>query len=208
MAEIGLILKQFDGLETAGRPWEACEGNACYCQGATMPGRVSAMIAYRGLSEREDREGIPLPFEGRAGVVLRNSEVSFECMYGIDGATFNLKDPRHPGCTAEMCDTSGDGLCQHGTRADDCAHGDMCGFTGAPPTAFHPRDMKLLLEMHAKYREPWLVALLFDDLLAWNDWMATDRALGPLGLLVKSRGLVRYAGVVNDLLGEPQACRL
>ena len=37
--------------------------------------------------------------------------------------------------------------------------------------------------MHAKYREPWLVALLFDDLLAWNDWMATDRALGPLGLV-------------------------
>ena len=34
---------------------------------------------------------------------------------------------------------------------DDCAHGDMCGFIGAPPNAWHPKDLKLLLEMHAKY---------------------------------------------------------
>lgn len=150
--EVGVILKLFDGLEAAtGRPWEACEGSACHCQGATLPGRVSAMIANRGLSGRADRKGIPLPFADRSGLVLRSSAVAFECLYGVDAASFNLVDPAHPGCTAERCDTRGDRLCYHGTRADDCASGDLCGFVGAPPTAWEPHDLKLFLEMHSKY---------------------------------------------------------
>lgn len=151
LEEVGIILKQFDGLERAGRPWEACEGRACSCQGATLPGRVSAMIAYKGLSDRADRRGIPLPFRDRSGVVLRNAALSLECLYGVDAATFNLKDETQPGCTISRCDTTGEGLCEHGSRMDDCAHGDLCGFSGGAPTAWQPSDLALMLTMHKKY---------------------------------------------------------
>ena len=153
LSEIGVIFKQFDGLETAGRPWESCVGDTCHCQGATLPGRVSAMIAYAGLASRTDRKAISLPFGDRSGVVLRNSELAFECMYGIDGATFNLIDPERPGCTASVCDAAK--LCYHGTMTDKCHNGDMCGFVGAPPTAWHPRDVKLFLEMHKALGAPY-----------------------------------------------------
>jgi len=46
-----------------------------------------------------------------------------------------------------------------------------------------PIGAKVLLEIYRKYRDIWLVELLFDDLLRWNDWFVRSRALGPLGLL-------------------------
>ena len=33
-----------------------------------------------------------------------------------------------------------------------------------------PIGAKVLLEMHGKYGDGWLVELLFDDLLRWSDW--------------------------------------
>ena len=157
ITEVGIIFKQFDGLEAPLRPWEACVGPLCKCwgqQGEMMPGRVSAMIAYRGLRRRADRVAIPLPYPDRTGVVLRNSEVSLECLYGIDGATNRmakgLTDPSHPGCTTTLCDTRS--LCALGNLSDGCGYGrSMCGFVGEPATAWHAADLKLLMTMHRAY---------------------------------------------------------
>ena len=71
--EVGIIFKQFDGQETdPTRPWEACAGVACKCQGGeTCPGRTSAMIASKRLGDRADRRAVPLPFVDRAGIGRR-----------------------------------------------------------------------------------------------------------------------------------------
>ena len=45
-----------------------------------------------------------------------------------------------------------------------------------------PVGAKVLLEMYRKYKEPWIVALLFDDLLDWNRWFAAERRLAPLNI--------------------------
>ena len=72
LADVGIIFKQFDGFELANQPWHACAGSACrsawQLQGAAIPGRVSAMIAYQALRSRADRQAIPLPFPDRAGI--------------------------------------------------------------------------------------------------------------------------------------------
>lgn len=71
-------------------------------------------------------------------------------MYGIDGASYNLVDVTHPGCTTKRCDPFLP--CTHGTLADGCQHGSsMCGFVGAPPTAWNSLDLKLILTMHANW---------------------------------------------------------
>lgn len=37
--------------------------------------------------------------------------------------------------------------------------------------------------MHEKYNDMWLVELLYDDLVAWNDWFVRERMFGPLGIV-------------------------
>jgi hypothetical protein len=72
LAKVGIIFKQFDGFEVQHRPWQACVGPQCrslwQLQGAAIPGRTSAMIAYQSLRDRADRQAIPLPFPDRAGI--------------------------------------------------------------------------------------------------------------------------------------------
>ena len=70
ISKVGIIFKQFDGLEVhPHQPWAACVGAECPCQGGgTCPGRVSAMIASSDLRKRRDRKEIPLPFADRAGI--------------------------------------------------------------------------------------------------------------------------------------------
>ena len=92
LTEVGVLFRQFDGLEVHERPWEACEVN-CHTQlyhevskSAEVFGRLSASIAYRGLRDRADRESISLAYSDRAGYVLRNDEVSLQCLYGKDAA--------------------------------------------------------------------------------------------------------------------------
>jgi hypothetical protein len=49
-----------------------------------------------------------------------------------------------------------------------------------------PIGAKVLLEMFKKFKDVWIVELLFDDLLAWNDWFVAERMLGaalPSGLV-------------------------
>ena len=45
-----------------------------------------------------------------------------------------------------------------------------------------PVGSKVLLEMFTKYKEKWIVELLFDDLLDWNNWFQDNRWLAPLNL--------------------------
>ena len=93
-AQVGLLFRQFDGLEVHERPWEACEQD-CHTtlfhedttnKGPGVPGRLSFYLAYRALRERPDRKSISLAYEDRAGYVLRNEEISLQCLYGKDAA--------------------------------------------------------------------------------------------------------------------------
>ena len=43
---------------------------------------------------------------------------------------------------------------------------------------------KVLLEMYRKFGDMWLVQLLFDDLLDWNNWSMRERTMQPLDLIV------------------------
>ena len=43
---------------------------------------------------------------------------------------------------------------------------------------------KVLLEMYRKFGDVWLVELLFDDLLDWNNWSLRERTMEPLDLIV------------------------
>ena len=68
-----------------------------------------------------------------------------------------------------------------------------------------PVGAKVLLEMYNKYKDAWLVLLLFEDLLEWNTWFLTARALGPLGLV--SLGSDTYDGYVDWSSGAMQGAR-
>ena len=57
------------------------------------------------------------------------------------------------------------------------------GVIGAQDRTEPPIGAKVLLEMHRKYGDSWLVELLFDDLLDWSNWFVAARRLGPLGLI-------------------------
>lgn len=71
----------------------------------------------------------------------------FECLYGMDAATNQLTDSRYPGCTATRCNARWP--CSRGNMSDGCGHGSaMCGFAGAPATAWSPSDLKRLLQLH------------------------------------------------------------
>ena len=97
--QVGLLFRQFDGLEVHERPWEACEQD-CHLPWSSkrflalrgreskseLFGRLSATITYQELRERPDRKAISLIYPDRAGYVLRNEEVSLQCLYGKDAA--------------------------------------------------------------------------------------------------------------------------
>ena len=71
-----------------------------------------------------------------------------------------------------------------------------------------PIGAKVLLEMHKRYgdeQSTWLVKLLFDDLLVWNDWMASSRTLGPLGIV--SLGSDTISGFKDFDAGDMQGAR-
>jgi hypothetical protein len=45
-----------------------------------------------------------------------------------------------------------------------------------------PVGSRVLLQMWRKRRERWIVELLYDDLLDWNNWFDAQRRLKPLGI--------------------------
>jgi hypothetical protein len=139
LADIGLLMHQWDGLEEQGRAWEMCIRN-CVCQGATIDGRISAMAIYQGLRDRIDRIAVPLPFGDRGGILLNPKFATLDCLYGIDGATYNIQNSALPGCSQTFCDAR-DPYDRNGVQ--------LCGFNGAPAAAWAPQDLKKLLELHA-----------------------------------------------------------
>jgi hypothetical protein len=154
LTEVGVLFRQFDGLEVHERPWEACEQD-CHAmlfhadttKSPGVPGRLSASISYRGLRERADRKGISLPYADRAGYVIRNQEISLQCLYGKDAATYNLESPT-PGCNAEYCQPQNASTWQF-------FGGQPCGFSDYHPPAYSPSDMKIFLERYAQHGEAW-----------------------------------------------------
>ena len=124
-------------------PWQMCI-ERCTTQGSTIHGRLSTMIIYQGLRDRRDRTEIPLPFGDRGGIILRNSRVQIDCLYGIDAATYHLDDDERPGCNRQMCDPSPAGIAAY-------RHGTVCGFDGAPALAWPTSSLKHLLELHAEH---------------------------------------------------------
>jgi len=129
MEEVGVIMHQWDG------------------QGSFIPGRVSSMIVYAGLRSRPDRRAIPLPFGNRGGFLLSPAYTQLDCLYGIDAATYLYQEAPHPGCSDQFCDPRNPGQ-----------GGQLCGFSGYPPTAWRPEDMGQLLDLHgahgAQYKSP------------------------------------------------------
>lgn len=59
--------------------------------------------------------------------------------------------------------------------------------------------------MYRKYKDAWLVELLFDDLLTWNNFLAESRTLGPLGLV--SLGSDTIDGYGDAAAGQMQGAR-
>lgn len=145
LADVGVLMHMWDGQEELGKPWKMCLTN-CLCQGSRINGRISSMIIYRGLHDRSDRKTIPLPFGGRGGILIHPSFAAVDCLYGIDGGTYRLDDPRHPGCSDEFCNPN---------NIFDQNGNVWCGFNGAPAMAWSPRDIKKLLELHAQYGPAW-----------------------------------------------------
>ena len=70
-----------------------------------------------------------------------------------------------------------------------------------------PVGSKVLLQMYKKYREAWVVELLFDDLLDWNGWFHEERRLPPLNLtcLGSEEGVMQDARFESGLDNSPSA---
>ena len=186
-AQVGVLFRQFDGLEVYDRPWEACE-QGCHTtlfhedttnKGPGVPGRLSASISYRGLRERTDRKGISLAWADRAGYVIRNEEISLQCLYGKDAAVrmatrTSANWPQAP-APAEAADrapplsrswqTYNLESPTPGCNAEYCQPenagawavfgGSPCGFSDYHPPAYRPSDMKIFLERYAEHGEAW-----------------------------------------------------
>jgi len=68
-----------------------------------------------------------------------------------------------------------------------------------------PIGAKVLLEMYNKYKDMWLVELLYPDLVAWNDWFVSSRMFGPLGIV--SLGSDTISGYSDNSPGNMQGAR-
>ena len=69
-----------------------------------------------------------------------------------------------------------------------------------------PVGAKILLELHRKHGDDWIVDALWEDLVEWNDWFVANRLLEPLGLI----GLGSFAeggDSAGDISDNLQAAR-
>lgn len=51
---------------------------------------------------------------------------------------------------------------------------------------------KVLLELYKKHKDRWVVEVLFDDLVDWNDWVLDHRILQPEGLVALGSHSAQY----------------
>eukprot|EP01062_Namystynia_karyoxenos_P016792 TRINITY_DN16186_c0_g1_i1.p1 TRINITY_DN16186_c0_g1~~TRINITY_DN16186_c0_g1_i1.p1 ORF type:complete len:784 (+),score=289.83 TRINITY_DN16186_c0_g1_i1:70-2352(+) len=66
-----------------------------------------------------------------------------------------------------------------------------------------PIGAKVLLEIYRKYKDDWLVELLFDDLLDWSNWFLSVRTLQPLGLICLGGSSMQNARYESGLDNSP-----
>ncbi len=168
LAEIGVLMHQFDGWEDPDAPWRPClphasNGTCAKPDAKLRQQRVSTSIIYAGMRrpDRPDRKIIPT-FSLRGGVVLRPSRTKLLCGYGVDGAVDYGKGAALaagcpgrasatrcvPGCgnPPQWClpnELEDPGQCQ-------CSFG-WCG--GGSPRPFRPEDFDTLIRKHAEYGE-------------------------------------------------------
>ena len=65
---------------------------------------------------------------------------------------------------------------------------------------------KVLLELYKQYNEPWIVKLLFDDLLDWLNWAHAQRTLPPLNLI--THGSDNITGVDGLRMPDGAMCQI
>jgi hypothetical protein len=51
---------------------------------------------------------------------------------------------------------------------------------------------KVTLELFRKYQDKWVVEVVFDDLLDWNNWSLAKRSLPPVGLIALGSHIERF----------------
>ena len=66
-----------------------------------------------------------------------------------------------------------------------------------------PIGSKVTLELYRKYQDKWLVELLLDDLLDWNNWFVEKRTLQPAGLICLGGASMQNARFESGLDNSP-----
>jgi len=75
--------------------------------------------------------------------------------------------------------------------------------THKAPHSQPPVGSKVLLELHRRWGDTWIVELLFDDLLDWNTWREAERTLPPLNLTCLGGSVMQQARFESGLDNSP-----
>ena len=144
----------------------ACESglieNPFHCPSRIVPATCSEML--RSQCSACTAKTRPCVLATRTKPATRQHTDLHEGLPDVNNATlrqtFKLDNPETPGCNSPQ------GFCQPRTEsswydqpgskgASPQFNGVPCGFEGYQPPAYLPSDMKIFLERHAKYGEPW-----------------------------------------------------
>jgi len=138
LAEAGVVMHQFDNFEDKQKPW------LCQMDGK-WDGRVSAMIAFRRMKDRHDRDGVPLINWG--GGVVVDPRRKIKCCYGDDASTYLAQ--RGYGCYTSYCDRNHPFA--KGNWGKPCGFGPKESFR----TSWHAQDLDKMLELYVHYSQPY-----------------------------------------------------
>ena len=144
----GVLIHQLDGWEDDDKPWLPCHsrtGRAC----VKLGDRISCMLIYESMGDREDRATIPL-FSWKGGLVVRAEESKPLCLFGCDGATRNHNCPSHPATCVPGCGNP-PWWCERERPllANDC----RCGLEACSGhvSAWRPSDVAFVMDAHEKH---------------------------------------------------------
>ena len=161
LKEAGVVIHQFDGYEASWNEQWKCPLNGQF------GGRLSAMLAFRGMRARRDRVAVPL-INNDGGVVVSPS-IPIACAYGDDGTTYRA---RENGCYDQWCQ-----------RKDPYAGSETggrkpCGFgsQGQINAAWRPSDLDVMLGLYNEHSQPYRTPSFYsgyNELVygcrAWNE---------------------------------------
>jgi len=161
LEEAGVVIHQFDGYEASWNEQWKCPLNGQF------GGRLSAMLAFRGMRARRDRVAVPL-INNDGGVVVSPS-IPIACAYGDDGSTYRA---RENGCYAQWCQRK-DPHAGSGTGGRK-----PCGFgsRGQINAAWRPSDLDVMLGLYNEHSQPYRTPSFYsgyNELVygcrAWNE---------------------------------------